>query len=57
VIGLFAVLAVAAGAGCGWAWWRGYEQGYRAAFAQRKIAAEVKASALPVDDTVDSDAA
>jgi hypothetical protein len=56
VIGRFALLALAAGAGCELARWRGYPYAFGAA-AQRRIAAEVDASALPLDDSIEGDLA
>jgi hypothetical protein len=57
VIALLALFAIAAGVGCGLAWWRGYEQGYRAATAYHKLAGEVDAGTLPVLDTTEDGAA
>jgi hypothetical protein len=50
MIALVVVLTITALACCGLAWWRGYEQGYCAAMAYRKVAAEVDASTFPVED-------
>jgi hypothetical protein len=51
------IVLIKAPGGCALAWWAGYAAGYQAAMAYRKVAADVEAGTLPVEDTIEGDAA
>jgi hypothetical protein len=51
MLALAITLVLAGAGGAGLAFWRGFNAGYTAALAYRKVAADVEAATIPVDDT------